>query len=212
MNGRLFLRLYRVGFALAVVIAIGILVLDLVRLDRFDPLNFFSYFTIQSNLIAVAAFLLAARSGGDRSHGLNLLRGGSVVYMTVTFVVFGLLLEGTNVDTTLAWVDFIVHKLFPIVVLIDWLIDPPRERVTVRQALLWLVYPLIWVAYTLARGALTDRYPYPFLDPTNAGYASVVIYIVAIFVFGLLVMAVVAMLGNWAGRRRAAEAIDGGHA
>ncbi len=32
-----------------------------------------------------------------------------------------------------AWVDFIVHKLIPVVVVADWLIDPPQHLVGNRR-------------------------------------------------------------------------------
>lgn len=129
-----------------------------------------------------------------------------MTYLTVTFVVFALLLSNTNVDTAMPWVDFILHKLFPIVVVLDWLLDPPMQRVTARQAAIWLAYPLVWVAYTLVRGALVAWYPYPFLNPANGGYGTVAAYVVGIVVFGIVVIAVVALVGNAIGSRRSTAA------
>ncbi len=72
----------------------------------------------------------------------------------------------------LPWVDFVLHKLFPIVIVADWIIDPPGTRITLRDSLIWLVYPLAWTALTIIRGAADGWYPYPFLDPANGGYAQ----------------------------------------
>jgi hypothetical protein len=185
----------RIGIALLPILAIAATVVDLAGRGVLNPVNFFSYFTIQSNLIGVAAFLLAATSP-NRTRGIDLLRGASVVYLSVTFVVFALLLSGTNVDTAMNWVDFILHKLFPIAVVVDWLIDPPRRRITPREAVGWLAYPLVWVAYTLIRGPIANWYPYPFMDPANGGYAAVAAYVVGIVIFGILVIALIAGVGN----------------
>jgi hypothetical protein len=185
----------RIGIALLPILAIAATVVDLAGRGVLNPVNFFSYFTIQSNLIGVAAFLLAATSP-NRTRGIDLLRGASVVYLSVTFVVFALLLSGTNVDTAMNWVDFILHKLFPIAVVVDWLIDPPRRRITPREAVGWLAYPLVWVAYTLIRGPIANWYPYPFMDPANGGYATVAAYVVGIVIFGILVIALIAGVGN----------------
>ena len=38
--------------------------------------------------------------------------------------------------------------------------------------LLWLIYPLVYLCFALNRGALTSRYPYPFIDAGKLGYAS----------------------------------------
>jgi hypothetical protein len=123
--------------------------------------------------------------------------------MTVTLVVFALLLAGTDVDVTLPWVDTVVHRIMPIAVIVDWLIDPPRHRIPVRTSLVWLAYPLVWTGYTLVRGALTGWYPYPFLDPANGGYATAAVYVVAIYVFGIALCALVAWVGSTIGARAA---------
>jgi hypothetical protein len=39
----------------------------------------------------------------------------------------------------------------------------------------WLVYPLCYLAYALARGATTGWYPYPFLDAGKLGYLPVLL-------------------------------------
>jgi ABC-type antimicrobial peptide transport system permease subunit len=48
-----------------------------------------------------------------------------------------------------------------------------------------LVFPVVWVAYTMVRGAFVYWYPYFFLDPTLVAvpfeYALYLIVIVAIF-------------------------------
>jgi hypothetical protein len=195
------LRAYRLVFAALPIVAIGATIADLAGRGVLDLVNLFSYFTIQSNLIGVAAFLVAALVGRDRFSSLDLLRGAALTYLTVTFVVYALLLADIDVNTPLAWVDFILHKVFPIAVLIDWVLDPPRQRISIRQGAVWLVYPLAWVAYSLARGALVGWYPYPFLDPANGGYASIAVYVVGILVFGMIVIGAVSAIGNALARR-----------
>ena len=147
-----------------------------------------------------------ARWRAPRSLQVDLLRGAGVVYLTITFIVFALLLSNTDVDLAIPWVNSVLHEIIPIVVVIDWLIDPPTVRLTNRQGLLWLSFPLVWVAYVLIRGALVDKYPYPFLDPANAGYASVAVYCVMIFALGVAICTAVVAVGNWARIRHDAAA------
>lgn len=116
--------------------------------------------------------------------------------MTVTGVVFTLLLSGTDVDTAIPWVNTVVHELMPIVIVADWLLVPPRSRVGSLQSVAWLSFPLVWTVYTLIRGALTGRYPYPFVDPANGGYASVAVYMVVIMAFMLLLAMAAAAVGR----------------
>jgi hypothetical protein len=196
------LALARAAMAVVAAVAIVAQLVELAGLGILDPVNFFSYFTIQSNLIGIVVLAAgAARWREPRSGTFDRVRGAAVVYLTVTFVVYGLLLSGIEVDTSVPWVNTIVHQVMPIAVMLDWIVDPPRARIGLRDALVWLVYPLGWLGYTLIRGALVGWYPYPFLDPSNGGYGTVAIYVVAIFVFGFLLCLAVAGIGSVLGGR-----------
>lgn len=81
-----------------------------------------------------------------------------------------------------------LHKLFPVVIVLDWIVDPPSVRLSYRDSLYWLIYPLIWVGLTLVRGAADGWYPYPFLDPADGGYGQVAVTIVALII-GFFVIA-----------------------
>jgi hypothetical protein len=197
MGRRQALALLRIGFAALALVAIAVQMLDLADRGVLNPVNFFSYFTIQSNLIAIAALLLAAATWrGGRSPSVDLFRGAATTYMTVTFVVFALLLADTDVDTAIVWVDRVLHRVIPIVMMADWLLDPPAARIDLRRALWWVAYPMIWVAYTMVRGAIVGTYPYPFLDPANGGYGAVALYSIAILVGMLVFIWAIVAAGN----------------
>jgi hypothetical protein len=192
------LLLVRAGSAVLVVAAMVVQAAVLAQADRFDPTRFFAFFTIQSNLIGVAAFAwLVANRDRPRSRALELLRGAAAVYLTVTFVVVILLLSDVDVQLQVNWAEFTLHKLFPVIVVLDWLVDPPRVRLGLRDALLWLVYPIAWTALTMVRGAIDGWYPYPFLDPANGGYATVSVMILSITGGFLVLSGAVVALGNW---------------
>ena len=116
-----------------------------------------------------------------------------------------LLLSNVDVGLQLAWVDFVLHKLTPVVIVLDWLLDPPTVHLSRRDALGWLIFPLLWLAYTMVRGPIAGWYPYPFLDPAHGGYGQVAITSLVILVAGAAVCLFVAWLGNrLSGRRSAA--------
>ena len=180
-------------------------------LPSFSPGNFFSFFTIQTNILAVAMLALAAVvPRRERTRLFDAVRGAITLYISITGVVFALLLSGLQeeLDTHIAWVDFTVHKLIPIVLVIDWLIDPPRHRFPFRLAFAWLSYPLVWFAYTLIRGASEDWYPYPFVDVLRHGYGRVILNgaILIICFAGAAVLYV--WIGNWRASRASAEATE----
>ena len=143
MERRTIIAGYRALFGVLALAAIAVQLIDLAGRGVLAPLNFFSYFTIQSNLIGAAVLLIgAARRSSPRSDTFDFVRGVATVYLTVTLVVFALLLSGTDVDTAIPWVNSVVHEVTPLVLLADWLIDPPARRIAPRASLASLVYPL----------------------------------------------------------------------
>ena len=197
----LVLNIARLAFATTAVVAMTYQFASSAD-SSFQQANFFSFFTIQSNILAVAAlFLLVLVPRSRRTALVDGARSAAVLYMAITGVVFALLLSGLQEDlqTTIPWVDFVVHKLMPVVLVADWLIDPPRHRLPRWTVLAWLAYPLAWFAYTLARGADVDWYPYPFVDVSRLGYGGVLGRSV-MFVAGFALAGATLL---WLGNRRA---------
>ena len=76
--------------------------------------------------------------------------------------------------------DRLLHDALPALYLLFWGFLVEKGRVRSRDTLGWIIYPLAYVAYTLARGAVTSWYPYPFLDVTQLGYPRVLWHIVVL--------------------------------
>jgi hypothetical protein len=51
-----------------------------------------------------------------------------------------------------------------------WLSMAVKGRLRWLDPLLWAVYPLAYFFYALLRGALTSKYPYPFIDVAQLGW------------------------------------------
>ena len=204
------LAVARVGFAVTGVVAMTYQFSALDNtLDHFNPGNFFSFFTIQSNVLAALVLVAAAIvRRGERTMLFDALRGAATLYIAITGVVFALLLAGLqeDLDTHVAWVDVVVHKLIPIVVVADWLIDPPRRRVQITVAVAWLAYPALGLAYTLIRGASETWYPYPFVDVSKIGYDGVAWRCAVLLVAFVGAALLVAAIGNARGRAATARA------
>jgi hypothetical protein len=194
-------RGYRLLFALLTLGAIAYQFWWLSRGPNFRPGNFFSFFTIQSNLFATAVLLWGALGDADK-HATALadrIRGAAALYLSITGVVYSVLLAGYQEElrTTIPWVDTVAHRITPLVMVADWLIDPPRGPIALRDALVWLAYPLVYVVYSLIRGPIVDWYLYPFLDPRQSGrYPVVAAYCVGIALVALLFAWAVAAIGK----------------
>lgn len=193
------LSIARVGFATLVVVAMTYQFAKLDDLPEFSAGNFFSFFTIQSNILAAAMLVAAALvRRPERGALFDATRGAVTLYITITGVVFALLLSGQQeeLDTHIGWVNFVVHTLIPVVLVLDWLIEPARNRLPLWVAGAWLGYPAVWFAYTLARGAAVDWYPYPFVDVAEHGYARVLANAVVLVVAFAAASAVFLLVGN----------------
>lgn len=190
MDNKLVLIYYKVGFALLSLYAVLMQLVYLQKNLMLNAGNFFSFFTIESNIFAALVLLVSAWFvyAGKRSKTLDYIRGAATLYMVVTGLVYSLLLAGADVQTPIPFVNAVLHYVFPVVVLVDWLIDRPAKKVPSNVALVWLIFPLAYVAYSLVRGNSIGWYPYPFLDVSVHGYVTVGV-ISAILAIGMAVMA-----------------------
>lgn len=194
---------YRVALALLVLVALGIQFKVALRNPSFVPQNFFSYFTNLSNLLGAGVFVYTAVTG-RRGLVIDLLRGAAVEYLVITGIVYALLLSGSSESLgVLPWVNVVVHEIMPVAVIVDWVVVPPSHRIPLRRAMIWLIFPVAFMVYSLVRGPIVDWYPYPFLDPGKVGgYSGVALYGLGIAVAFIVVALLVAAAGNWLRGRR----------
>jgi hypothetical protein len=65
-----------------------------------------------------------------------------------------------------------LHYVAPLMTVIGWFLFGPRPRIDENTLILSLIWPVLYMLYTLAHGAASDWYPYPFIDVTKLGYLS----------------------------------------
>lgn len=137
--------------------------------------NYFSFFTIQTNiLVALAALVpvVAPRSTPGRFFDSPPVRTAIANYIIVVGVVYHILLaplwkpEGLNLLSLI-----ILHYVTPALFVADWLLFNEKGGMRWTGAFRVLAYPAVYATWTLARGALTGWYPYPFIDVAELGYA-----------------------------------------
>lgn len=201
MNKRVTLVTLRLLFGLLDLTALTVQIIYLIHHKALNLVNFFSYFTILSNVFAaviliIGAFYLLRKR--KPNHSEDILRSAAVLYMAITGVVYATLLSGYNLGLLLPWVNFVLHMLMPVVVVADWLYQPSRTKLKIKQSLLLLIiFPLVFVAYSLIRGPIIGWYPYPFLNPSKAGgYAGVTLYCVGILVLFVIFIRLLVYSGN----------------
>lgn len=134
----------------------------------------FSSFSIDSTiLIGTASAVLAARPKRD-GQLFRLLRVSSVLCIAVTGIVYHVALRGIDGLTPAGELsDVLLHTGVPMVAVLAWMLVGPRPRLSWSTVGWAFLPPLVWIACTFTRGAVVAWYPYPFLDVTTIGYASV---------------------------------------
>lgn len=168
---------------------------------NFNPVNFFSFFTIESNIIAAIVLAVGgwAMLTGVRAAWWDTLRGGATTFMVITGIIYILLLSGMEeaLQTTLPWANLVLHYILPVVMLLDWSMNPPNKRLSLKQVGVWLLFPVVYAIYSLLRGPLVNWYPYPFLDPRPEGYVPVFVSMLGIGVATVIICLVIKATGNY---------------
>ncbi|MGC4154653.1 MAG: Pr6Pr family membrane protein [Propionicimonas sp.] len=193
--------------AVGAVIVVAVLATHVEALSRgpVNPFNMYGYFTVQSNLIASASWLIAgalAFRGRPRGVGLSLLGAVATTCLVIVGLVYAVLLAplGAPGGVPLPWANLVLHVVSPVAAVVDWVLIGDRVRLSLSSLWVILLYPIVWTVTVLIRGATDGWVPYPFLDPAQ-GYGVVAGYSAAI----AALFAVVGAAVLWVSRRRAVE-------
>lgn len=147
-----------------------------------------SYFTEWSNVVVAISLFLLWRNPSDDSYWRRVLRLDSLLMITVTAIVYAVLLAPTEVVTgwsrlTNPW----QHIVVPAVTVLVFLVWGPRGWFNWRVVLGSLLLPIAWILWMLGRGLVVGAYPYAFVDPLTHGYGAAFATIGQILVFGVIV-------------------------
>jgi hypothetical protein len=182
---------------LLALIAWAVIVLQFI-LRTGTAVNFFSFFTIQCNLLVAIsmtyASLFSTSATGNFFTGLS-VQTAIALYIFIVALVYNTVLRGLYpLDGWNLFVDTMLHVVVPILYLLYWGFMRPKGNLEYRNGLYWLLFPLAYLIYSLVRGAMLHWYPYPFLNADKLGYNKVGINIsvmIAVFlVAGLILIAI----------------------
>ncbi|MDR7231685.1 hypothetical protein J2X45_002785 [Caulobacter sp. BE264] len=156
--------------------------------------EFFSYFTILTNMLAAAALtapLVAPSSAFAAWAERSGPRAAITTYLAITAVVYHTLLAWQWDPQGLRKVsDTILHTITPIAFLLDVALrggQGPARWIVAAKA---MAFPALFGVWTLAHGALTTWYPYPFMNVAKRGYPKVLLTMVEMsvaFALGALI-------------------------
>jgi len=159
--------------------------------------RFFSYFTIDTNILVALCFTFIFFGSKSRL-GKLFSKPTTITALTVYIIIVGIVY---NTILRLTWnpqglqmvVDEILHSVIPVLFILFWVIFTPTEGLKYKQAFSWLIYPVGYMLYAVIHGAITKFYPYMFVDVTRHGYGKVLtnasLILFAIFFLSLILIA-----------------------
>lgn len=155
------------------------------------------FFTIQSNIVCALIWLallirpqLPAMWHGIAAQGILL-----------TMVVYHFLLAGgafsmsSFTGSLYGVANLLVHYIVPAMMIVDFLVLAPRQRLSRNAPLCWAVFPLLYFGFAMIHGATgrpiyegaATSYPYFFIDPkcpgllaNPQGFGGVILYALVI--------------------------------
>jgi hypothetical protein len=155
----------------------------------------FSYFTIQSNLLVLIAALGLVRDHGRDGRVWRVIRLDALLGIVITGIVYSTILAGqVELHGAAYLADLGFHYIAPWAALLGWLLFGPRPRIDARTLAWAALWPALWIGYTLAHGAVTDWYPYPFTDVTSIKYPRVLANLGAVVLLAAFLAAVLRLL------------------
>jgi hypothetical protein len=171
---------------------------------------FFGYFTVLTNIFVALVSSLPLTFGGSRSghwFGTGIVLGCATTAIVLVGIAYHFLLRNVWAPEGLQWAaDVILHYAVPVALFVYWISFPPRQQLPVWTPLAWCIYPLAYLAYALARGALIGSYPYYFIDVTSLGYSKVLINSLGLLVAFVVIGSVVYGIARFRNRAPAVPA------
>ncbi len=149
----------------------------------------FSFFTIDSNVVLAVVSALLVLDPLRRGPWWEVARLNALLAISITGIVYNVVLApGLDLGGWALAASLGFHTVAPIAAVLVWLVLGPRPRFAWRTIAGAFILPVIWLVYTFVRGALTGRYPYPFLDAGEIGLGTAILN-------GSLVLAFALVLG-----------------
>ena len=136
--------------------------------------RFFSFFTTLTNLlvsIAWSAIVFFSRTGLGKFFSKAATQTAVAVYISIVGIIYSLLLRSVwNPNGWQKIADHWLHDAIPFLFIVYWIFFVSKTGIGWLAPIKWLIYPIVYIVYSLIRGACVHWYPYYFVDVDKLGY------------------------------------------
>jgi hypothetical protein len=160
-------------------------------------LRFFSFFTIDTNILVALCFSFIFLHSNSRV-GRFFTNASTItaitIYVTIVGIVYNVILRSTwHPEGLQKIVDELLHSVVPALFILFWLLFIPIEQLKWKNAFSWIIYPIVYMTFAIIHGAITKFYPYPFIDVNALGYNKALVnaggILLVIFLLSLALIA-----------------------
>lgn len=147
--------------------------------------RFVSYFTIESAAAVLLASVVIVRGVPLDTPWVRALRLASLIGITVTGIVYVVVLSGEPVDRSAlsSVANLALHYVAPPLTVLVWLVVGPWPGFRWADIARVMVWPVLWGSWTALHGELSHWYPYGFVDVNKHGYGTVAVNFLFIVLF-----------------------------
>jgi len=158
----------------------------------------YKYYTMQTNIMVTLWWTLAIiwHKKPEKRQKISAFKGAFTLYITVTFIIFAILLSGLYQPTGYAaFTNLILHYITPIAFILDYLVIETKTKYEWKYLIYWILYPLAYLIFAQINGALTGNYLYYFLDVDALGI-PILILAVGFLVIFFLALGIIYLIVN----------------
>ena len=169
-----------IQLSVAASLAISIIweVAQRISVDRFRPIEYFSYVTIQvgiASIFILAATSIAALRGRELPTWVPWAKLFAVTLMTLVALVYNLMLRDwplSPLDAGYPWPVIpgeLQHVWAPLLIIFDWILVSGTLQVDWVHIWCIFFYMAPWTIVTIVIGLVENWYPYWFMNPERVG-------------------------------------------
>ncbi len=167
--------------------------------------DLFAFYTIQSNLIVIGAFIyylyneIKHKEKGPKYYKH---KGCITICILITGLIYNFILAPKYFNmidgggSLYSFTNFLLHTYTPFLVLFDYLFFEEKGHLKINYFFSWLIIPLIYTVFAYIRAFIgnplnvgygVSKYPYFFFDYELNGYGKTLIYICVLILFVIVI-------------------------